>query len=196
MNGRHKRLKVCPPVCEHERGIQNWGESERMPKSGLFSVCLLKHMPSIANVFLFEVPTPNSLCLAVHWMFATQTNAVGCALATHPHQHLSQFCMSHSAFAYRCGCGIMLFLFYGRVCKTLKLTLDLLAPYSPVTARQPTMSIFLIVLQHNLFSSISMTLFESYVQVPKLFLISLIFKVKTIYKEQGLSYLYKIFFWF
>ncbi len=38
-------------------------------------------------------------------MLATQTNAVRCALATRPHQHFSHFRMSHSAIAYRYGCG-------------------------------------------------------------------------------------------
>ncbi len=44
-------------VCEHERDMQDWGKPEQMPKSGLFSVCLVKRMPSIANISFFEVPT-------------------------------------------------------------------------------------------------------------------------------------------
>ncbi len=37
-------------VRECERGIRDWGEPERMPKSGLYGICLVKWTPSTANV--------------------------------------------------------------------------------------------------------------------------------------------------
>ncbi len=42
-------------VCEREQGMWDWGEPKRMTKSGLFGIRLVKHMPSIASVFFFEV---------------------------------------------------------------------------------------------------------------------------------------------
>ncbi len=46
-------------VGECEWGMQDWSEPERMPKSDLFGVCLVKHMPSIVYIFFFEIPTSN-----------------------------------------------------------------------------------------------------------------------------------------
>ncbi len=90
-------------VCEHKWGMRDWGEPEKMPKSGLFGICLVKHMPSIGNIFFFEVQTLNGSHSTVHQIFATQTNAVRSAWAIRPHRHFSHFHMPHSAFAYRCG---------------------------------------------------------------------------------------------
>ncbi len=80
-----------------------------MPKSDLFGICLIKCMPSIANVFFFEEPTPNGQHRAVYRIFTVQMNAV-CRIssATCPHQHLSHFHMPHLAFMYRCRCGLKL----------------------------------------------------------------------------------------
>ncbi len=46
-------------VREYEQGMWDWNEPEQMPKGGLFGVRLVKRIPSIANIFFFEVPTPN-----------------------------------------------------------------------------------------------------------------------------------------
>ncbi len=77
----------------------DWGEPERMPKSGLFGVRLVKSMPSIANVFFFEVSTPNGWRSAVH-----RTNkCCSLHLSYTSNQHFSHFCMPHSALRYLCG---------------------------------------------------------------------------------------------
>ncbi len=73
-----------------------------MLKSGLFGVRLVKHTSSIANIFSFEVPTPNGQRSAVHQTFAVQKNAICCTSATRTREHFSHFHMLHSAFAYRC----------------------------------------------------------------------------------------------
>ncbi len=46
-------------VCKPEWGMRDWDKPKWMPKSGLFGVRLVKSMSSIANIFFFEVPTPN-----------------------------------------------------------------------------------------------------------------------------------------
>ncbi len=38
-------------VCKCERDMQNWGEPEQMPKSGLFGVCLVKHTSALRTYF-------------------------------------------------------------------------------------------------------------------------------------------------
>ncbi len=43
-------------VCECEWGMRDWGKLERIPKSGLFGIRLVKRTSSNANVFCFEVP--------------------------------------------------------------------------------------------------------------------------------------------
>ncbi len=64
----HKNIHEIPAKCEirkvysrpkamsisvQEQGMWDWSEPEQMPKSGLFGVCLVKKIPSIANVFFF-----------------------------------------------------------------------------------------------------------------------------------------------
>ncbi len=46
-------------VHECERGMRDSGEPKQMPKSGLFGIRQVEHMASIANIFFFEVRTPN-----------------------------------------------------------------------------------------------------------------------------------------
>ncbi len=44
----------------------NSNECSVHAKSGLFGIRLIKHTPSIVNIFFFEVPTPKRKCSAVH----------------------------------------------------------------------------------------------------------------------------------
>ncbi len=96
-------LKVCPHLYANtNEACGTRPNPNKCQKKGLFGICLVKRMPTIANVFFFEVPAQNRWC-SVHRMFATQTNAVHCASATRPHQHFSHIHIPHSAFAYRRG---------------------------------------------------------------------------------------------
>ncbi len=99
----HKPQSMSTYVRKCEWGMRDRDIPERLPKNGLFGVRLVKRMSSIANIFFFEVATPNGS--AIHRTFATQMNAVHCTLATRTHQHFSHFRMPHSAFVYRCGHG-------------------------------------------------------------------------------------------
>ncbi len=44
-------LGMSTSVCECEWGMWDWGKPEQMSKSGLFGIRLVKHTPSIADVF-------------------------------------------------------------------------------------------------------------------------------------------------
>ncbi len=104
---QQRHCSSCPGISISVRkckwGMRDWDEPERMPKSGLLGVCLVKCMASITKVVSFKVLIPNKWRLAVYRMFAAQSNAVRYTSATHPHQHFSHFHVPHSAFAYRCG---------------------------------------------------------------------------------------------
>ncbi len=64
--------------------MRDLNEPEQMPKSGLFGIRLVKRIPSIVNVFFFEIPTLNGLHSAVQRTFG---NAVLNSSTTHPHQY-------------------------------------------------------------------------------------------------------------
>ncbi len=86
-------------VCECEWGMRDWDEPEQMPKSGLFGVCLVKCGPSIADIFFFEVPTPNIVFGYSPNIRHTNECCSQCPLL---YFHIN---ITHLAFAYRCGRG-------------------------------------------------------------------------------------------
>ncbi len=120
-------VHICMRMWIRHAGLR-W--TQQISKSGLFGVRLVKRSLGIANVFFFEVPTPNGEHSAVHWKFAAQTNTVHSTSATHPRQHFSHFCMPHSAFAYRCGRSFTLhwwpphFFHLNNTCSLWKQTTD------------------------------------------------------------------------
>ncbi len=61
-------------VREHERGMWDRGEPERMPKSGLFAVCLVNHTPALRTYFSLK--------------YRLQTNSVWLFTKHSPHERM------------------------------------------------------------------------------------------------------------
>ncbi len=120
-----RRIHICTRTRTRHEGPSR--KCERMPKSCLSSVrrtseqasiplvihwlpeWVYVHISMIANVFFFEVPTPDGQRSPVLRTYAAKVNEGECCSPTRPHY---AFCVRF-AFTYRCGCG---FRFYSIIC--------------------------------------------------------------------------------
>ncbi len=98
--------------CEHERGMQTKANPNECPicaKSGLFGIRLVKRMPSIVNVFFFEVPTQME-SIQLFTKCPPHKRILFAAPWLHVHINISliPMCLIHIriAFAYKHGHGL------------------------------------------------------------------------------------------